>query len=76
MTYVAWGSTAKKLRYDFKFWWLKALGRKAYYQGCEEYRANLIGCECGIAPNVAIICYYNKIATHTKMLESFPNDIN
>ena len=33
MTYVAWGSTAKKLRCEFKFWWLKALGRKAYYQG-------------------------------------------
>ena len=31
--YVARGSTAKKLRYDFNFWWLKALGRKAYYQG-------------------------------------------
>ena len=33
MTYVARGSTAKKLRYIFDFWWLKALGRKAYYQG-------------------------------------------
>ena len=33
---VARGSTAKKLRYIFDFWWLKALGRKAYYQGGGE----------------------------------------
>ena len=29
MTYMAWGIAAKKLRCEFNFWWLKALGRKA-----------------------------------------------
>ena len=26
ITYMARGSTAKKLQYEFNFWWLKALG--------------------------------------------------
>ena len=57
MTYVARGSTAKKLRYIFNFWWLKALAER----GNAEYRAILIGCKCGIAPNCRIFFYYNKI---------------
>ena len=58
ITYMARGSTAKKLRYIFNFWWLKALAER----GNIEYRANLIGCKCGIAPNFAIFFYYNKIS--------------
>ena len=33
---------------------------KSVVSGIEENRAILIGCKCGIPPNVAIICYSKK----------------
>ena len=66
ITYVARGSAAKKLRYIFDFWWLKALAER----GNAEYRANLIGCKCGIAPKVRIFFYYNKIISSSRVFIS------
>ena len=34
---------------------------KSVLLGGVEYRAILIGCKCGIAPNFLIVCYYKKI---------------
>ena len=49
---------------------------KSVLSGGEKYRAILIGCKCGIAPNVAIICYYNKIYIFEFLITQKVNSIS